>query len=75
MKSHGVQLLEKRELFALKILHIGEMKEILSCVYVNGKKLFTIDSGVDDSEFMEDIERRRIPVKSYWANQHKKNRK
>ena len=33
------------------------------------------DSGVDDSEFMEDIERRRIPVKSYWANQHKKNRK
>ena len=34
-------------------------------VYVNGKKLFTIDSGVDDSEFMEDIERRRIPVKSY----------
>ena len=44
-------------------------------VYVNGEKLFTIDSNIDKEEFMEDIERRRIPVKSYWANQHKKNRK
>ena len=30
---------------------------------------------INSEEFMEDIERRRIPVKSYWANQHKKNRK
>ena len=44
-------------------------------VYVNGEKLFTIDSNIDKEEFMEDIERRRIPVKSYWVNQHKKNRK
>ena len=44
-------------------------------VYVNGEKLFTIDSNIDKEEFMEDIKRRRIPVKSYWANQHKKNRK
>ena len=44
-------------------------------VYVNGEKLFTIDSNIDKEEFMEDIERRRIPVKSYWTNQHKKNRK
>ena len=43
--------------------------------YVNGEKLFTIDSNIDKEEFMEDIERRRIPVKSYWTNQHKKNRK
>lgn len=44
-------------------------------VYVNGKKLFTIDSGIDDSEFMEDIKRRRISVKSYWVNHHKKKHK
>ena len=44
-------------------------------VYVNGEKLFTIDSNIDKEEFMEDIKRRRIPVKSYWTNQHKKNRK
>ena len=36
------------------------------------KKLFTIDSNIDKEEFMEDIERRRIPVKSYWANQLRK---
>lgn len=42
-----------------------ELKGNAIRVYVNGKKLFTIDSGIDDSEFMEDIERRRIPVKAY----------
>ena len=36
---------------------------------------FTIDGGVDKSEFMDDIERRKIPVKSYYVNQLKKNRK
>ena len=71
MKSHGVQLLEERELFTLKILPIARERK----VYVNGEKLFTIDSNIDKEEFMEDIKRRRIPVKSYWANQHKKNRK
>lgn len=40
-------------------------------VYVNGEKLFTIDSNIDKEEFMEDIKRRRIPVKSYWVNKHK----
>ena len=44
-------------------------------VYVNGEKLFTIDSNIDKTEFMEDIKRRRIPVKSYYVNQLKKNRK
>ena len=44
-------------------------------VYVNGEKLFTIYGGVDKSEFMDEIERRKIPVKSYYVNQLKKNRK
>ena len=44
-------------------------------VYVNGEKLFTMDGGVDKSEFMDDKERRKIPVKSYYVNQLKKNRK
>ena len=64
-----------RSTFRFEDITYCEMKGNSIRVYVNGKKLFTIDSGVDDSEFMEDIERRRIPVKSYWANQHKKNRK
>lgn len=41
-------------------------------VYVNGEKLFTIDSNIDKTEFMEDIKRRRIPVKSYYVNQLKR---
>ena len=39
-----------------------------------GKKLFTIDNNIGDSEFMEDIERRKIPVKSYYEIQLKKKR-
>ncbi|VYS82750.1 Uncharacterised protein [uncultured Blautia sp.] len=54
---------------------LSEMKGNSIRVYVNGKKLFTIDSGIDDSEFMEDIKRRRISVKSYWVNHHKKKHK
>ena len=30
---------------------------------------------IKETEFMEDIKRRRIPVKSYYVNQLKKNRK
>ena len=52
-----------------------ERKKSSIRVYVNGEKLFTIDGGVDKSEFMDDIERRKIPVKSYYVNQLKKNRK
>ena len=44
-------------------------------VYVNGEKLFTIDSGIDDSEFMEDIERRKIPIRAYWGKRKKNKRK
>ena len=39
------------------------------------KKLFTIDSGIDDSEFMEDIERRKIPIRAYWGETKRKNKK
>ena len=70
MKSHGGQLLEKRELFVLRILPTARKKGSVR-VYVNGEKLFTIDSNIDKEEFMEDIERRKIPVKSYWVNKHK----
>ena len=65
----------RKRTFRFEDITYCEMKGNSIRVYVNGKKLFTIDSGVDDSEFMEDIERRRIPVKAYWAIQHKKNRK
>ena len=44
-----------------------ERKKSSIRVYVNGEKLFTIDGGVDKSEFMDDIERRKIPVKSYYV--------
>ena len=55
----------RKRTFRFEDITYCEMKGNSIRVYVNGKKLFTIDSGVDDSEFMEDIERRRIPVKSY----------
>lgn len=44
-------------------------------VYVDGKKLFTIDSNIDREEFMEDIKRRKIPVRSYWGKNSNKKRK
>lgn len=62
----------KKRTFHFEDITYCEMKGNSIRVYVNGEKLFTIDSGIDDSEFMDDIERRRIPVKSYWANQQKK---
>ena len=70
----AVNFWKKRELFVLGILPTAREKNGSVRVYVNGEKLFTIDSNIDKEEFMEDIERRRIPVKSYWTNQHKKNR-
>lgn len=65
----------KKENFSFWGYYLLREKKGSVRVYVNGEKLFTIDSNIDKEEFMEDIERRRIPVKSYWTNQHKKNRK
>ena len=65
----------KKRTFHFEDITYCERKKGSMRVYVNGEKLFTIDSNIDKEEFMEDIKRRRIPVKSYWANQHKKNRK
>ena len=65
----------KKRTFRFEDITYCERKKGSMRVYVNGEKLFTIDSNIDKEEFMEDIKRRRIPVKSYWANQHKKNRK
>ena len=65
----------RKRTFHFEDITYCERKKGSMRVYVNGEKLFTIDCNIDKEEFMEDIERRRIPVKSYWANQHKKNRK
>ena len=65
----------RKRTFRFEDITYCERKKGSMRVYVNGEKLFTIDSNIDKEEFMEDIKRRRIPVKSYWANQHKKNRK
>ena len=75
MKLYGVQLLEISKNFQFGDITYCERKKSSIRVYVNGEKLFTIDGGVDKSEFMDDIERRKIPVKSYYVNQLKKNRK
>ena len=48
-----------------------ERKKGSICVYVKGQKLFTIDSNIDKEEFMADIKRRKIPIKSYWVNKYK----
>ena len=65
----------RKRTFRFEDITYCEMKGNSIRVYVNDKKLFTIDSGIDDSEFMEDIKRRRISVKSYWVNHHKKKHK
>ena len=62
----------KKRTFHFGDITYCERKKGSMRVYVNGKKLFTIDSNIDKEEFMEDVERRRIPVKSYYANQLKK---
>lgn len=59
----------KKRKFCFEDITYCERKNGSIRVYVNGKKLFTIDSNIDKGEFMEDVKRRRIPVKSYYANQ------
>lgn len=61
----------KKRTFRFEDITYCERKKGSMRVYVNGKKLFTIDSNIDKEEFMEDIKRRRISVKSYWVNKHK----
>lgn len=61
----------KKRIFRFEDITYCERKKGSIRVYVNREKLFTIDSNIDKEEFMEDIERRRIPVKSYWVNRHK----
>ncbi len=62
----------KKRTFHFEDITYCERKKGSIRVYVNGEKLFTIDSNIDKTEFMEDIKRRRIPVKSYWANHKRK---
>lgn len=65
----------RKRIFHFEDITKCEMKGDSIRVYVDGKKLFTLDSGIDDSEFMEDIERRKIPVRSYWGKSSSKKRK
>ena len=62
----------RKRTFKFEDITYCERKKSAIRVYINGKKLFTIDSGIDDSEFMEDIKRRKIPVKSHYVIQLKK---
>ncbi len=62
----------KKRSFYFEDITYCERKKGSMRVYVNGKKLFIIDSNIDKAQFVEDVERRRIPVKSYYANQLKK---
>ena len=64
----------RKRTFKFEDITYCERKKSAIRVYINGKKLFTIDSGIDDSEFMEDIKRRKIPVKSHYVIQLKKKR-
>ena len=65
----------RKRIFHFEDITKCEMKGNSIRVYVDGKKLFTLDSGIDDSEFMEDIERRKIPVRLYWGKSSNKKRK
>ena len=62
----------RKRRFLFEDITYCERKKSSMRVYVNGKKLFTIDNNIDDSEFMEDIKRRKIPVKSHYVIQLKK---
>ena len=64
----------RKRTFKFEDITFCELKGRAVRVYVNGKKLCTIDSGIDKSEFMDDIERRRIPVRLHEQIQIKKKR-
>ncbi len=52
----------KKTTFQFEDITLCEFRRASTRVYVNGKKLFTIDDNIDDEQFMEDIKRRKIPV-------------
>jgi len=64
----------RKRTFKFEDITFCELKGRAVRVYVSGKKLCTIDSGIDKSEFMDDIERRRIPVRLHEQIQIKKKR-
>ena len=49
----------RKRTFHFEDITYCERKKGSMRVYVNGEKLFTIDSNIDKEEFMEDIKRRR----------------
>ena len=53
----------RKRIFHFEDITKCERKKGSMRVYVDGKKLFTIDSNIDREEFMEDIKRRKIPVR------------
>ncbi len=58
--------LGRKKVFHFEDITQCERKKGSIRVYVKGQKLFTIDSNIDKEEFMADIKRRKIPIKSYW---------
>ena len=79
LEVNGDEIIWRSTFGNRKIFQFGDItyceKKSSIRVYVNGEKLFTIDGGVDKSEFMDDIERRKIPVKIILCQSIKKNRK
>lgn len=65
----------KKRIFYFEDITYCERRKGSIRVYINGKKMFTINSNIDSKEFVEDVKRRRIPVRSYYVNQIKKNMK
>lgn len=62
----------KKRTFQFEDITQCELRKASTRVYVNGKKLFTIDDNIDDEQFMEDIKKRKIPVKTSWEIQYRK---
>ncbi len=51
----------KKRTFQFEDITQCKLRKASTRVYVNNKKLFTIDDNIDDEQFMEDIKRRKIP--------------
>ncbi len=51
----------KKRTFQFEDITQCELMKSSTRVYVNNKKLFTIDNNIDGEQFMEDIKRRKIP--------------
>ena len=72
IKSYGVPHLVKKMTFYFDDITYCERKKGSIRVYVNGEKLFTIDSNIDKTEFMEDIKKEKNTSKILLGKSKKK---